>query len=212
MREMVTVPRTRLDSGLRKEQILDATLAIIAESGHLCVNTSEISRRVGIVPSALYRHFRDKEQLIDALLERTRGRLLGNIETISGRAGDPIRRLRQIFLLHLQMIRDNPGIPRLIFSDAVAFGTFQRKNKLFSILNAYMKNIEDIVIRGQKEEKISRDMLPRAAAFALVSLVQNVGIILNLTGGTIDMAPEAESAWRLFEKGFIREENTRQEV
>ena len=204
--------RTRLDSGLRKEQILDATLAIIAENGHPGVNTSEISRRVGVVPSALYRHFKDKEQLVDALLERTRERLLGNFDRIGGKTGDPLRLLREIFSLHLQMIRDNPGIPRLVFSDAAAFGTLQRKNKLFSILNAYMKNIENIVIRGQKEEKISRDILPRAVAFALVSLAQNVGLIFNLTGGTINMAPEAESAWRLFEKGLIRNENTRQEV
>jgi len=212
LRELINMARTRMDSGLRKEQILDATLAIIAESGHPGVNTSEISRRVGIVPSALYRHFRDKEQLIDALLERTRGRLLENIENIASRAGDPVRRLRQILLLHLQMIRENPGIPKLVFSDAVAFGTLQRKNKLFSIMEAYMKNIEEVVVRGQEEGKIPGGILPRAAAFALVSLAQNVGIILNLTEGKIDMTSEAESAWKVFEHGFIKNENTGQEV
>lgn len=212
MRELIFLARTRLSSNLRKEQILDATLAIIAESGHPGVNTSEISRRVGIVPSALYRHFQDKEQLVDALLERTRERLLGNIEHLAGRSGDPVRLLKQILLLHLQMIRENPGIPKLVFSDAVAFGTFERKNKLFSILNAYMKHIEDVVVRGQEKGKISRDILPRTAAFTLVSLAQNVGIILNLTGGKIDMTSEAESAWRLFEQGFIKNKITGQEV
>jgi AcrR family transcriptional regulator len=209
---MDTLARTRLSSELRKEQILDATLAIISENGHPGVNTSEISRRVGIVPSALYRHFKDKEQLVDALMERTRERLLGNFDRIGGKTGDPLRLLREIFSLHLKMIRDNPGIPRLVFSDAVAFGTARRRNRLFSILDAYMEKIEDLLSRGQVEECISRDISPRGAAFALVSLAQSVGMILNLTEGNTDMTPEARSAWNIFERGITPEQKTSKEV
>ena len=45
---------------MRQEQILDTTLEIISEKGLAGVNTSEIAQRVGIVPSALYRHFENK--------------------------------------------------------------------------------------------------------------------------------------------------------
>lgn len=61
---------------MRQEQILDTTLEIIAEKGLAGVNTSEIAQRIGIVPSALYRHFENKDALIDALLDRTHSILL----------------------------------------------------------------------------------------------------------------------------------------
>ncbi|NLD05703.1 MAG: helix-turn-helix transcriptional regulator, partial [Synergistaceae bacterium] len=57
--------RSRVSSTVRQKQILDITLEIIAEKGLGGVNLSEIAQRVGIVPSALYRHFENKEALID---------------------------------------------------------------------------------------------------------------------------------------------------
>lgn len=209
MRELIALARKRLGSELRKEQILDATLEILAEKGHSAVNTSEISRRVGIVPSALYRHFKGKEDLIDALLERTENRLREILENISAETGGPLARLKRLFSLHIQMIRKNPGIPKLIFSDAVAFGAPQRRKKLFSILETYMKNLESIVVMGQEDGTISRNILPRAAAFTLVSLTQTTGIMLNLTENEVDITPAAESAWVIIERGIIAEENSR---
>lgn len=195
--------KTRLGSKLRKEQILDATLEIIAENGPSAVNTSEISRRVGIVPSALYRHFSGRENLIDALLERTEAQLREILERISGEDGDSLARLKRNFFLHIEMIRKNPGIPKLIFSDAIAFGAPQRKKKLLSILKTYMKSLESIVVTGQEEETISREILPRAAAFILVSLAQTTAIMLNLTENEVDITPAAESAWIIIEQGII---------
>lgn len=206
------MPRKRLSSELRKEQILDATLQIISESGLPAVNTSEIARRVGIVPSALYRHFKDMESLIDALLDRTLERLIENMGKVTSSPGDLLSRLRQIFLLHLQMLRRSPGISKLVFSDAVAFGLPRRREKVFSIVDSYMQGISSLVLRGQEQGQIERSVEPRAVAFSLVSLAQNVGIMLYMTSGKSDFSKVAESAWSIFESGLTAREKISREV
>lgn len=192
--------RNRLSSTLRQEQILDTTLEIIAEKGVGGVNTSDIAQRVGIVPSALYRHFENKEALIDALLERTHKVLTENVRKITLKSSPSGENLKSLFLMHLEFIRKNPGIPKLVFSDAVVTGSPERREKLFSIVKTYTDRLAEIAEKGQKQGDIFSDISPEAVAFSMVSFVQYTGLILNLTDGRSDLGALAESAWSYIER------------
>lgn len=194
--------RKRMTSTIRQEQILDTTLDIIAEKGLAGVNTSEIAQRVGIVPSALYRHFENKEALIDALLDRTHKILFENVKKITSKTSDPEENLRSIFNLHLEFIRKNPGMPKLIFSDAAVFGSPQRKQKVFFTVKNYMDKLTEIVERGKKEGDFMDDISSEAVAFSMVSFTQHVGLISNLSNGRMDAGELAEHAWAYIERSI----------
>lgn len=53
-----------------KEKILDAALEIFARDGYDGTNIKDIADSVGIVKSALYRHFTSKEEIFRAVYER----------------------------------------------------------------------------------------------------------------------------------------------
>lgn len=53
-----------------REEILQAAREIYAESGAVDFSLSEIARRLGFTPAALYRYFDSKDDLIKALAER----------------------------------------------------------------------------------------------------------------------------------------------
>lgn len=194
--------RNRLSSTLRQQQILDTTLEIIAERGVGGVNTSEIAQRVGIVPSALYRHFENKEALIDALLDRTHKTLFENIKRITLKSSGAGENLRSLFLLHLEFIRKNPGIPKLVFSDAAVLGSPERKEKIFSIVKNYMNKLTEIAEKGRREGDLFQDISPEAVAFSMVSFVQHVGLISNLSDGKTDIGELAEQAWGYMERAI----------
>lgn len=200
------MPRKRLTSKMRQEQILDTTLEIIAEKGLAGVNTSEIAHRIGIVPSALYRHFENKEALIDALLDRTHNVLFENVRKISLDSSGASKNLRSLFLLHIEFIRNNPGIPKLVFSDAAVFGSPERKEKVFLIVKNYMNKLAEIAEKGRREGDLIDDSSPEAVAFSMVSFAQHVGLISNLSDGKIDMSKYAELAWSYIERS-IRKDN-----
>lgn len=52
-----------------KAKILDAALEIFARDGYAGTNIKDIAEAVGIVKSALYRHFESKEEIWNAVLE-----------------------------------------------------------------------------------------------------------------------------------------------
>ena len=191
---------------MRQEQILDTTLEIISEKGLAGVNTSEIAQRVGIVPSALYRHFENKEALIDALLDRTHSILFENVRKISMESSGASKNLRSLFLLHIEFIRKNPGIPKLVFSDAAVFGSPERKKKVIFIVRNYMNKLKEIAEKGIREGDLMNDISSEAVAFSMVSFAQHVGLISNLSDGKIDMSNLAELAWSYIERA-IRKDN-----
>ena len=198
--------RKRLASTMRQEQILDTTLEIIAEKGLAGVNTSEIAQRIGIVPSALYRHFENKDALIDALLDRTHSILFENVRKISMESSGASKNLRSLFLLHIEFIRKNPGIPKLVFSDAAVFGSPERKKKVIFIVRNYMNKLKEIAEKGIREGDLMNDISSEAVAFSMVSFAQHVGLISNLSDGKIDMSNLAELAWSYIERA-IRKDN-----
>lgn len=53
-----------------KEKILDAALELFAEKGYSGTNIKDIADSVGIVKSALYRHFGSKEDICNAVSEQ----------------------------------------------------------------------------------------------------------------------------------------------
>ncbi|NUP32935.1 MAG: TetR/AcrR family transcriptional regulator [Streptomycetaceae bacterium] len=59
----------------RREEILDAALAIADEGGLDAVSMRALAERVGVTPMALYRHVSDKSALLDAMV----GRLLAGL-------------------------------------------------------------------------------------------------------------------------------------
>lgn len=54
----------------RRQQIVDATIAIIAEQGLAAWKTAELARRVGVSEPTLFRHFSNKEEILTAAVHR----------------------------------------------------------------------------------------------------------------------------------------------
>ena len=59
----------------RKEVILEQALELIIENGLGGLTMSNVARRMGFTEPAMYRHFRNKQDLVISLIRRVSGRL-----------------------------------------------------------------------------------------------------------------------------------------
>jgi TetR/AcrR family transcriptional regulator, tetracycline repressor protein len=57
-------------AGLSRERILEAGLALAAEEGLEALSMRRLAQALDVWPMALYRYFRDKDELLDALVAR----------------------------------------------------------------------------------------------------------------------------------------------
>lgn len=66
--------------GLSREVIVDACLQLADESGSSALTFRRIGQLLGADPTALYRHFKDKDELLLALADRLIGEALKDLE------------------------------------------------------------------------------------------------------------------------------------
>ena len=62
--------RQRLPADLRVPQILDAALLVFTEKGFVSARIDDIAQRAGMSKGGIYAHFKSKESIFLALLER----------------------------------------------------------------------------------------------------------------------------------------------
>jgi len=188
---------TRLDTLARREQIAEAAMSLVANHGLRRLSMAAVARRVGLVPSGIYRHFKNKDELIDAILDRVEQRLLANVEAAKSAAAAPLEQLKDILLRHIRFIREGRAIPRIILSYDAHAGRPQRQQRILKIIAAYTAAIGEIIVLGQRQGQIKPDLDVQTVVMMLLGIVVPAGILWHLSDGGFDVTRHAQRAWKL---------------
>lgn len=180
---------------MRRGEIAQAVLDVVAERGPEGLSVAAVAERIGLVPSGIYRHYRNKDALIDAVLEMIESRLLANVDLALEETDDAVEALRRILERHVRLIRGNSALPRIIFSEQVFGGSSERRARLFRVLGGYLRRVAGVVRRGQEQGRIRRDLDPQTVALLLVGVFQPAVILWHLSGGRFDVAGHVERGW-----------------
>lgn len=93
----------RKEAEARKNEILDAADELFGQKGFDGTSTNDILEKVGIARGTLYHHFKSKEDIMDALIERYNVRLLGAAQEIAADKSIPVveRIIRVVMALNI---------------------------------------------------------------------------------------------------------------
>lgn len=188
----------KLETTIRREQIAEAALNIVSASGLKGLSVAAIADKVGLVKSAIYRHFKGKDEVLDALLELIHARLIMNVNAIYEETDDPIERLKRLLTRHIKLIRENKGIPRIVFSEDMYENRPELKTKVYGNIKDYLNEVSDLIRQGQKEGKIRKDAKPSVLSVMFLGLVQPSAILWHLSDGEFNVEEQAREAWKLF--------------
>jgi AcrR family transcriptional regulator len=188
----------KLDTQVRREQIAEAAMSLVASQGLRRLSLAAVARRVGLVPSGIYRHFKNKDALLDAVVDRVKERLLANVEAARQESDDPLDQLKGVLMRHIRFIREGRAVPRIIFADDVHAGSPQRRQRVLQVFNAYLDAIGGIIRQGQSQGSIRQECDPQTLAMMLFGIIVPAGILWHLTEGGFDVTRHAQRAWQLF--------------
>lgn len=99
----------------RRGEILAAARSLFLKEGVDRVTIRAICARVGVTAPALYRHFKDKREIITGICNETFGRLLEQFRRIRAEVKDPLAALKQMMECYVRFALAHQEEYRLLF-------------------------------------------------------------------------------------------------
>lgn len=189
---------TKTKTEIRREQIAAAALQLMAQHGPKSLNLVALARRVGVVPSAIYRHYPGKEAVLDAVLDLIADRLHENVKAARQEASGALERLQRLLDRHVQLLRSNMAIPRVVLSEEVFNASTRRRHRVHGIIENYLAEVAQLVREGQREGSLRPDLAPDTASVMFLGLIHPAVILWFTSDGAFDVAAHTTQAWALF--------------
>ena len=192
--------RVRKSTEIRKDEIVRAALAIVENSGLDKLNINEIAAKVEMVPAAIYRHFKGREEIVAALIEHIDQRLQYNLSQANAVTGTPMGKLKVLFELHVTLLKEEAAIPRILYFLLSSDRNPELKASMLSAVGFYVQQVKKLLLLGQEKGEISPDIDATAAAMMFLGMVQPLAILGQINKKMLDGCPG--KLWQQYQRSI----------
>ena len=156
---------------IRRQQIVDIIRNIISSKGIEYVTISEIATKIGTSKTAIYRHFKSKQDILSLLIDNIGETLMEALDKAIV-SEDPVQNLKNVLLAHLTYARERRETSFIVIMGVMQFSDVIIRKKISQLIEKYLRKIEKILTRRYKVWINKKDINPRISAIAFLGLIQ----------------------------------------
>lgn len=175
----------RAISVLRRREIVDATIRVMARNGWAETSIDEITREAGVSRGLLAHHFRGKADLLAGVLARCEENHRIVLAEAFARTHDPVQQLRLVIRAALELVPDDPAVYE-VFLHFVANGRTQPElaRQVRDLYRGFRASASTAIQHGQRAGAFNPALDPDAAATVMVASLTGLAMqyLLDPTG------------------------------
>ncbi len=179
----------------RQEQIIKVAIELIAEKGIQDLTIKNLSGRIGIAESAIYRHFKSKQDILLGILALFDEDKKMFMERIKESGKPPLEQLKLLFQLRFKFFNENPAIASVIFSEEIFRNDPRLSQKVFNIMKNNQNIVFDIIKAGQKQNQIRNDVDTQELAFIIIGALRLIVTKWRLSNFAFNLEKEGQKLW-----------------
>jgi len=149
-----------MDLSKRQIEIIQAATKIIGDKGIQNLTTKNLAAEMGFSEPALYRHFKGKTDILVSVLKFYKESLQKGMSEIILSNESGLDRLGRILKFQFNHFSKNPAIVMVIFAETSFQYEKELSNIVLEILNKKKRTLEKIIIEGQEDGSIRKDVSP----------------------------------------------------
>jgi len=155
-----------------RDALLDAASRLCGRHGAAAVSLRRIAEEAGVSPAMVHYYFGDKSGLYDAMLERTFGRLVERVRSVTtaGARDEGGERLAALLRVVMGAVTEEPWIPSLVVREVLSEeGRFRER-----FIEAYASRMAELLPGLMRDEvaagRFRHDLDPQLAFLSLMGM------------------------------------------
>ncbi|MBW2288576.1 MAG: DUF2249 domain-containing protein [Deltaproteobacteria bacterium] len=195
------MPR-RLSREARRSQIVDCTLALLADTPIDRITTRQVAHELGISQPALFRHFRSRDEIFEAVALHARGKLEQLAAQTLERCEPPLDSIAALIRELVSFVAQHPGMPRLLFYDVGSSVAASYHGPLAQLVTLQRSIAAELVRHAQRAGAVDTGVDAARAASLLIATLQGLMLQWQLSGRTLRLDVETDAMLAFWRAGL----------
>ncbi|MBN1631484.1 MAG: TetR/AcrR family transcriptional regulator [Thermoleophilia bacterium] len=184
----------------RQIQIIEESLALIAEQGMEGLTYRNLSERFGMSIPAFYRHFASKAEVLLGIIDYLNVISLDVYETAQETGSDPLDRLRLVLMGYAKQFSDNGALAALLFPDAIGGDKRELHESVLEHMGENRTRLTGLLADGIDAGLVRADVSAERWAFVVMGSLRLEVTQWRLDGRRTDLVKRVASLWNDLEK------------
>lgn len=195
-----------MDLTNRQIEIIQAATKLIGQGGVQSLTTKTLAKEMDFSEPALYRHFKDKNEILLSVLRFYMGQLKKGILDISEDKISGLDKIKAIIDFQFGHFTKYPAIIMVIFAETSFQYDSVLSNQVSEIMRQKSKSLESIIKSGQEEGVIRKDISPQQLATIVMGSMRITILKWRLSNFKFDLLVEGRTLWATIEL-LLRKQN-----
>ncbi len=157
------------DLSKRQNEIITISLKLIAEKGIQGLTIKNLANEIGVVESAIYRHFKNKFEILNTILETIKN---NSISDNFDKNMNVLVQLEEGWENQFKVFASFPALVSVIFSEDLFQNETSLLNKTKEIMQKSINDLTSIIKYGQKKDEIRSDVKAEDLTLMIIGTIR----------------------------------------
>ncbi len=142
----------------RQQEIIESAGKLLMEKGIKGLTTKNLAKEMEFSESALYRHFKNKEDIIVLLLDYLGNNIKERLNIIVEKESNSVEKLQNIFNSQFQFFSQNQHFVVAVLSEGLFDESEKINQAIMKIINYKRELITSIIEQGKQNNEIIKEI------------------------------------------------------
>lgn len=191
-----------LPAEARRAATVEAVIQLAADQNPAEITTTAIARQMGLTQGALFRHFPNKDSILEATMHWVSDRLLRRLDKAATGHDSPCSAIEAMFKTHIDFVAKHPGVPRMLFGELQRAEETLPKKMAKTLLDQYADRLRVLLNKGKQAGEFSNELDIDSAIMLYLGMTQGLIMQSLLSGRVAEIRQAAIGAFEIYLNGI----------
>ena len=187
----------------RQQEIVTSTIELCAEQGVNKITTQVIADRVGVAQATIFKHFKTRDKVFEAVLRWLSGGMFKAVEPMFKSKASADVRLQNVIRKQLGFASQHKALPRILFSDRLHSDSSVLKGIVQQVMARMTEAFTQLIRDGLESGTFASKQSPEDMAKLVVSTMQGTLMRWSIHDYSFDLQDEGPALYEYYMQALL---------